>query len=262
MSWLMTTENKVKPCFAYAGGKTQLLKHILPLIPEHSRYVEPFAGGLAVLLAKKQCKVEAINDLSSDLTTFYRVLRFHKDALIAELATLPNSREIFDETVRTEPTTDLQRAARFFYLQTSSFQSNRKYWGRGRDRNHGLDLRRHRKLLEDVSARLQGVYIENKDWLGVSQYWDSTDTFHFFDPPYITGEASSYDAFQREDMQLLADHAKTLKGKFIITTDDSEPCREIFADFEFQQVPIRYGSKSVKGKKTPTSYELIITGLK
>lgn len=258
----MTNDNKVKPCFPYAGGKTQLLKHILPLIPDHKRYVEAFAGGIAVLLAKKQTKIEAINDISSDLATFYRVLRFHKDALIAELATLPNSREIFDETVKSEPTTDLQRAARFFFLQTSSFQANRKYWGRGRDRSHGLDLRRHKKLLDDVSARLQGVYIENKDWQEVSCYWDSADTFHFFDPPYIVGEASSYEAFKRSEMQRLADHARTLQGKFIITVDDSEACREIFTDFEKTQIPIRYGSRSVKGKKNPTSYELIITGLK
>ena len=85
----MNEPKKVKPCFAYAGGKTKLLKHILPLIPEHKKYVESFAGGLAVLLSKERSKVEVVNDLSSDLANFYRVLRFHKEALILSLKKYP-----------------------------------------------------------------------------------------------------------------------------------------------------------------------------
>jgi site-specific DNA-adenine methylase len=75
----------VKPCFAYPGGKTRLLDQILPLIPDHNRYIEPFAGGLAVLLAKPRAKVEVINDLDYEVANFYRYVRFHFDALVTEL---------------------------------------------------------------------------------------------------------------------------------------------------------------------------------
>lgn len=76
----------LKPCFPYPGGKTKLLKQILPRIPDHSTYIEPFAGGLAVLLSKPRAKVEVVNDLNTDLITFYRYVQHHFPALKAELA--------------------------------------------------------------------------------------------------------------------------------------------------------------------------------
>lgn len=86
---------RVKPAVSWPGGKSRLLKHILPLIPEHTCYCEPFAGGLAVLLAKQRSGIEVINDLNGDLITFYRCVRFHQDALLTELEFVMNSRQEF-----------------------------------------------------------------------------------------------------------------------------------------------------------------------
>ncbi|MEG0518987.1 MAG: DNA adenine methylase, partial [Bacteroidales bacterium] len=50
----------MKTPISYYGGKQTLLKHILPLIPEHSLYTEAFAGGCAVLFAKEPVPFEVI----------------------------------------------------------------------------------------------------------------------------------------------------------------------------------------------------------
>lgn len=62
-----------------------MLTHILPLIPTHICYCEPFAGGLAVLLAKQRSKVEVINDLNGDIVALYRCVQNHCDELLRVL---------------------------------------------------------------------------------------------------------------------------------------------------------------------------------
>lgn len=86
---------RVRPAVSWPGGKGRLLKYILPLIPRHTCYCEPFSGGLAVLLAKPRSKVEVVNDLNGELITFYRCVRFHADVLLTELEFVMNSRQEF-----------------------------------------------------------------------------------------------------------------------------------------------------------------------
>jgi DNA adenine methylase len=68
------------------GGKRRLAKHILPLMGEHTTYVEPFAGGAAMFFMKEPSKVEVINDINSDLVNLYRVVRHHLDELVGIFA--------------------------------------------------------------------------------------------------------------------------------------------------------------------------------
>lgn len=66
------------------GGKFYLAPHIVAMMPRHRHYVEPFAGGLAVLLERDPNDErlwidgggvsEVVNDLNQDLVTFWRVI--------------------------------------------------------------------------------------------------------------------------------------------------------------------------------------------
>jgi DNA adenine methylase len=87
----------VKPPFAYYGGKTTLAPIIANLLPQHEHYVEPFAGSLAVLLAKTPSRAETVNDLDGDLVTFWRVLRDRPDELERACALTPHSREEYEQ---------------------------------------------------------------------------------------------------------------------------------------------------------------------
>src|SRR4051794_6683840 len=88
----VATPPDLKPPFAYYGGKTTLADRIASLLPAHTHYVEPFAGSLAVLLAKSRSKMETVNDLDQDLMTFWRVLRDQPDELARRMTLTPHAR--------------------------------------------------------------------------------------------------------------------------------------------------------------------------
>ena len=111
----------MRPALSWPGGKTRLLKWILPHIPKHVCYCEPFAGGLAVLLAKPRSQMEVVNDINGDLVTFYRCVRFHQDPLLVELEFVLNSRQEFHDFRNQPGLTDIQRSARWFFRNKNCF---------------------------------------------------------------------------------------------------------------------------------------------
>jgi len=87
---------KINP-IRYPGGKFMMLKHILPLIPEHLVYVEPFIGGGTVYWNKPLVKNNIVNDLSGNVVNFYRQLKTNKDELVFQLKSLLHSRQLYNE---------------------------------------------------------------------------------------------------------------------------------------------------------------------
>ena len=108
---------------AYIGGKNRLAAKIISLLPEHTAYVEPFAGGAQVFFHKRPSEVEVLNDLDGEIVNLLRVCQWHHSELIRYLKYTVASRSWFDLLAKTDPTTltDIQRAGRFFYLQKNCF---------------------------------------------------------------------------------------------------------------------------------------------
>lgn len=107
-----------KPIVRWPGGKTRLLKHLLPLIRPHKTYVEAFAGGMALMLAKPKSSAEIVN---GDLVNLYRHAQYHLDALIEEVRWTLNSRQDMTDLVRQPGLTGLQQAARYLLRNRLSF---------------------------------------------------------------------------------------------------------------------------------------------
>lgn len=220
----------MRPVFPYPGGKTWAVKHILPRIPEHTCYCEPFAGGLAILLAKEPSRVEIVNDINSDLVTFFRCVKFHQDEIVKELQLVLNSREEFQNCKDQPGLTDIQRAARWFRKQTLSFGGNGYSFAVGRKTGGGANKSR-RSLLEKLEAlndRLDRVIIEHLDWQRCLQLYDGSETFFFIDPPYLGGKISNYPPWSEGDLETLRDCLIALKGKWLLTINDCEAAYSLF----------------------------------
>jgi DNA adenine methylase len=108
---------------SYIGGKRAIASQIIKIFPAHELFCEVFSGGAQVLFRKEPSKVEVLNDLDGDVVNFFRVCQQHSEELIRYLRFTLVSRKWFDLLKATNPTTltDIQRAARFFYLQKNSF---------------------------------------------------------------------------------------------------------------------------------------------
>lgn len=255
----------VKPAAPYVGGKIRLAKKIIEIINsvDHKTYAEPFVGmGGVFLRCNKQPPCEIINDISTDIATFYRVLQHHYLPFIEMLRWQISSREQWDRLMRTDPAilTDMQRAARFLYLQKLAFGG--KVMGRNyafsAGRNARFDVTKLQADLADIHERMAGVNIERLNWEDFIQKYDRLDTLFYLDPPYRNNENDyGFDVFGPEQFELMADLLKEIKGKFILSINDHEDIRFHFKSFNIQKVDVQYGLMSKgKGKLFP---ELIIT---
>lgn len=248
-----------KPILAWPGGKRRLLKQLLPLIPQHTCYTELFCGGAALLLAKEPAKAEIINDQHLELVTLYRVVQHHCEEFLRYFKWVLVSREGF-ETLREQPPhllTDIQRAARFFYLQKLAFGakvSGKPTFGTSTTTPARLNLFRIEEDLSAVHQRLARVTVERDDWLKCLHRYDRPNTFHFADPPYWKTEGYGC-AFEWKQYEALRDALDSCKGKMLITLGAHPDIERLFEGCIHQRTGIQY---TVGGGKKPAQ-ELIIS---
>ena len=112
------------PIIPWLGGKRRLADKLIPLFPPHECYVEAFCGGAALyFLRPVPAPVEVINDVNGELVNLYRVVQNHLEEFVRQFKWAISSRQVFkwQQMTRPETLTDIQRAARFFYLQHHAF---------------------------------------------------------------------------------------------------------------------------------------------
>jgi DNA adenine methylase len=229
----------------WPGGKTRLLPHLLPLVAArpHTCYVEPFAGGAAMLFAREPAKVEVLNDVHGELVRLYRVVAHHLDEFIRQFRWSLTSREMFRwcQLQHVDTLTDIQRAARFYYLQRLSFGGKvaGQSFGTASIAPKTFNLLRIEEELSAAHLRLHRVVIENLSWQKCIERYDAPHTLFFLDPPYW--ETEGYGApFALEEYQQLAERMGTLKGRAILTINDHPAMRAIFDRYDGCTVPIAY----------------------
>jgi DNA adenine methylase len=209
----------LKPPFAYFGGKTVLADRIVALLPDHAHYVEPFAGSLAVLLAKTPSKLETVNDLDGDLMLFWRMLRDRPDELIRAAALTPHSRaehqaayEIDgDEVERARRVWTRLAQGRTGTLRKTGWRYFQKPAGTGNAMPQYLDA--YVERMEQVAIRLRSVSLECRPALEIiSSYGQHPAVCLYVDPPYegVT-RPRTYDGYQHE-MRATNDHLELLQA--------------------------------------------------
>lgn len=261
----MEAVRPVSPLAGYVGGKRQLARTIIERISgiDHSLYAEPFVGMGGVFLRRSaRPKVEAINDYSRDVAIFFRILQRHHQAFLDMLKWQVASRAEFERLNEQPPDTltDLERAARFLYLQRLSFGGKVRGRTFGIDTNSGarFDITRLVPLLEAVHERLAGVWIDCLPWADFIRRWDRPGTLFYLDPPYWGTEGYyGKEMFSRDEFQTVAGALRTLRGRFILSINDVPEVREIFCWAQIEPVELSYAAGG--GGNSKPARELLIT---
>lgn len=216
---------------SWVGGKKLLRSRILQEFPEpgtFGRYIEVFGGAAWLLFARDEhAKMEVYNDVNGQLVNLFRVVKYHPEALQAELDWILTSREqFFDALQEVRGLTDIQRAARFFIAIKESFGTDcRSFAVRPKDMQKAVDF------LRIASDRLRRVVIEQEDFEQLLKTYDRPDALFYLDPPYYEAEKYYPDRFQPEDHERLQVALGRIRGRFILSYNDCQPIRELYRGY-------------------------------
>jgi DNA adenine methylase len=244
---------------SYIGGKRTIAKPLIALFPDHTTYVEAFAGGAQVFFRKEPSKVEVLNDLDGEIVNFYRVCQQHYEEFIRYFRFMVHSRAWYALLKATDPNslTDIQRAARYMYLLKNC------YAGLVRNLDYcvsvvqppSFNLERLPETIEAAHKRLARVQIESLPYEEILKRYDRSTTFFYLDPPYYDRKLYRHN-FEPEDFATLAERLKALQGKFLLSLNDVPQVRALFGDFTIREIDIHYTAQKSAGRRYR---ELIIT---
>ncbi len=247
----------LKPPVPRMGGKSQLRKEIISMIPDHICYVEPFFGAGWVYFGKEPSQVEVINDIDGELINLYKMIKYHANEIERLMEYELSSREEFDyyKTIDSKYLTEIQRAIRFYYLTSQSFASRGGTYGYGTTKEPAPHI--FNTYLKKLKERLRNTYIENLGFEEILRRYDRDYTYYFCDPPYFETDGYGVEFGEREHIKL-RDTLSNIKGKFLLTINDHEAVREWYKPYNIKEVRVRY-SVSRKKEARKMYNELIIT---
>lgn len=251
---------KAQPFVKWVGGKRQLIEQFQPLFPkEFNNYFEPFLGGGAVYF-NLQKKKSFLSDMNTELINTYQVIKNDHKNLIQYLKGITHSKETYleirswdRENNWTEKYNNIERAARFIYLNRTCFNWLHRVNSRGEfnvpmgayknpDYIQEENITNVSKLLNATQAEIHVASFEHV--LDNAKRWD----FIYFDPPYDTlTETANFTSYNKDsfghDMQTrLAETFRALHErwcKVMLSNHNTPFIRELYKGFQFEIVKAR-----------------------
>lgn len=239
---------RVAPLAPYLGGKFRLSKRIISKIEQipHKIYAEPFVGMGGIFLRRTQIpKAEIINDINGELVNLYRIVQRYPEELCRSIEFRLAARQEFERLRKIPPETltDIERAARFLYLQSVAFggKVTDQAFGVSIDRPARFNFVKMRERIRNVAERLASVTIERQDFETFITRYDTKDTLFYLDPPYWGNETDyGTGVFTRADFERLKNVLTGIKGRFILSLNDTPQVKELFKNFTIEQTDVTY----------------------
>ena len=210
---------------------------------------EDCGAGWVLFYKDRWADLEIYNDLDGRLVNLFRIVKYHPNALKEELQYLLGSREMFFQFLNGTFITDIQKAAQFLFLITRSFGGRGDTFGTVKKSSGGAS-KSQRNVLEKIDAihkRLDKVMVENRDFEKLIKQYDFEGAFFYCDPPYTSGCGYEVTSTADFDHERLRDVLGSIKGRFLLSYDDSPKVRELYKGFEMIEVERQNGINNREG---------------
>jgi DNA adenine methylase len=255
----------MKTPITYYGGKQRMIKKILPLIPAHTCFVEPFAGGLAVFFAKPPSNVECINDTNGELINFYKVIKHNFNELQYLLEETLYSRFLYKEAKEIYGNPGkydtIKRAWAVWVLCNEGYGGKIGHgWGFDRKSNKSVKtiLNKINNFTNEYAGRLKNTQIECDNALKIIKNFDSPETFFYIDPPYIGADQGHYKGYTENDFRELLELLAGIKGKFLLSSYSNEILSKYIMNNKWHSLEFKkYLCLSSNLKKTKNKTEIL-----
>src|SRR5690606_30348062 len=234
----------MKPPFSYYGGKQRMASKIVPLIPQHTVYVEPFCGGATILFAKGSVFTgnhadyrEVINDTNQHVINFFEICRDRGDELQHLLDYSLYSQEEFRRSKACDGDDKLWRAYYFFLNINQSFANIfHSGWGTNVYGRNNAYSYQNKTDITQVIDRLKSCFIASEDALLCIKRWDSPHTFFYCDPPYPDTNQGNYSGYSQQDFENLIEALNSCQGSFLLSCYHNDAVPKEWERFEFDAV--------------------------
>jgi len=246
-------DKELTQMFGRVGSKARIRSALYRYFPkEFSTYVEPFIGAGSVMLGykfKPGTKI-VINDKDKKLISIWRILKKGPSGDINKYNTtdIPTLTRIRDK----KGGSDLDKLAAFVVNTRNTFNN----LGKGKV-YRAINPYPKLKKLEEFKEKLKNVTILNEGYESVITKYNRPGTFFYLDPPYEKSK-SLYDHGEF-NFEKLASKLKTIKGKFMLSLNDSKEIRDLFKGFKQRRITVRSQSNADSGPGVQDRKELIIT---
>lgn len=221
----------MKAILRYLGAKNRLAPWVISHFPPHRCYTEPYGGSAGVLLNKTPSPIEIYNDLDSELVNLFKILRTGQlDQLVTSITYTPYSRE---ELANASPVAEpLEKARRllirsFFGIASDSYRNYGSGFRTSKNRvpSNAADWATLPDRIKEAAHRLKYTCIENRPALEILKNYDSKDTLHYIDPPYMPETRTRTGRYNHElteaEHHFLLMTITTLKGKVALSGYDT-----------------------------------------
>jgi len=251
----------IEPFVRWAGGKTWLVPQLSNIINNlhFEHYHEPFLGGGAVFFSLEHKKKSYLSDANSQLINAYIQIRDNPQGVVDFFLKFNNTEdEYYRIRDRVIPQNDLEAAARFLYLNQTSYNGLFRVNRQGvYNVPYGFRKKWHYdvKRLFEASDKLRNTCICIGDF-EVNKYKIKEQDLVFLDPPYSVSHNNGFikynqKLFSLDDQKRLSEFIDYIKNKnaYYILTNAAHPViREIFEKPGDRRLELQHHSL-IGGKK-------------
>jgi len=250
----------------YYGGKYEMSKRLIKMLPPHRRYFEPFFGGGSLYFRKPKSEWNVLNDIDSDLVNLYICVANEFDKFSKHVYWYVRSRELYETFVKEIKNNnefaipDPERASKYFFIVRNAF--NNVAYG-----SFSKDCYWKTKMIDELKMsreKLNEATIENMDYRKlIDRYEVREGDFFYFDPPYVIADTKKYyrNNFTNEmhiEMSEYMDKINSRGGTFMISYDDIPYLRSIYSEYNLNTIDTLYLGSNVE-KRSEVKTELLIT---